>query len=225
MWANVSRIVAEGSRSAVHPRALVSVYRGGDHAHRPLTSKAPLRDEAQTADSLLASQRGSMGAFAQLIRQHQSSVFTLALRFTGNRADAEELAQDTFLELHGALQQISSPLHLRHWVLRTVSHRSLNRLRQRGRRPRLVSFDFLELGAVDPAAVPEVDHLASARVYEKILELAPDARAVLLLRFQEDLDPTEIATMLAMPLNTVKSHLRRSLEWLRAQCAGAEHGL
>jgi RNA polymerase sigma-70 factor (ECF subfamily) len=179
----------------------------------------------QGADLLLAAQRGSEGALAQIIRQHESSVFSLALRFTGNRLDAEELAQDTFLQLDGALSQISSPLHLRHWLLRTVSHRSLNWLRQRGRRPRLVPLATVEPEVEEAIAAPETDHLATAKVHALILQLPPDARAVLLLRLQEDLDPAEIATMLAMPLNTVKSHLRRSVEWLRAQCAGADHGL
>jgi RNA polymerase sigma-70 factor (ECF subfamily) len=45
--------------------------------------------------------------------------------------------------------------------------------------------------------------------------LTPDARAVVLLRYQEDLDPTDIARTLDMPVNTVKSHLKRSLESLR----------
>jgi RNA polymerase sigma-70 factor (ECF subfamily) len=166
-----------------------------------------------------------MGAFAQLIRQHQARVFTLALRFTGNRPDAEELAQDTFLQLHGSLSQISSPLHLRHWLLRTVSHRSLNMLRQRGRRPRLVSLDTTAEFAADAAALPQVDHLAASRLHGLLLQLGPDARAVMLLRLQEDLDPSDIAAVLAMPLNTVKSHLRRSLDWLRTQYAGDEHGL
>ncbi len=191
-----------------------------------LNPDAPVSDaQGDGARQLLAARNGTAEAFAQLIRQHQASVFTLALRFTGNRADAEELAQDTFLQLHGALSQISSPLHLRHWLLRTVSHRSLNRLRQRGRRPRLVSIDSATEAAAAPAAAPEADHLASSRLHGLLLQLAPEARAVMLLRLQEDLDPSDIANVLAMPLNTVKSHLRRSLEWLRTQYAGAEHEL
>jgi RNA polymerase sigma-70 factor (ECF subfamily) len=57
-----------------------------------------------------------------------------------------------------------------------------------------------------------------------LAQLQPDARVVLLLRFQEDLDPAEIATVMKMSVNTVKSHLRRSLEWLRSECTGGHHG-
>ena len=46
----------------------------------------------------------------------------------------------------------------------------------------------------------------------------------MLLRFQEDLDPSEIAGVLDMSVNTVKSHLRRSVDWMRAQCVGENHG-
>jgi RNA polymerase sigma-70 factor (ECF subfamily) len=50
-----------------------------------------------------------------------------------------------------------------------------------------------------------------------LLRLPEIPRAVVILRFQEDLDPLDIAAMLDLPLNTVKSHLRRSLDWLRGQ--------
>jgi RNA polymerase sigma-70 factor (ECF subfamily) len=53
-----------------------------------------------------------------------------------------------------------------------------------------------------------------------LAELSPPARAVLLLRYQEDLDPVEIARTLGMPLNTVKSHLKRSLESMRERTIG-----
>jgi RNA polymerase sigma-70 factor (ECF subfamily) len=191
---------------------------------------APAKPESLLPDALgadasvlLSARNGSEPALAKLIRQHQTSVFTLALRFTGNRADAEELAQDTFMEMHSVLSQIRSPVHLRHWLLRTVSHRSLDRLRQRGRRPKLVSFDTADI-AMDTTATPEADHLATSRLHGLLLQLAPDARAVMLLRLLEDLDPSDIATVLAMRLNTVKSHMRRSLDWLRAQYAGVERG-
>jgi RNA polymerase sigma-70 factor (ECF subfamily) len=55
-----------------------------------------------------------------------------------------------------------------------------------------------------------------------LLELSPPARAVLLLRYQEDLDPVDIARTLDMPINTVKSHLKRSLETLRQRAIDPE---
>ncbi|HXC60861.1 MAG TPA: sigma-70 family RNA polymerase sigma factor, partial [Steroidobacteraceae bacterium] len=170
---------------------------------------------------LRAAQRGDQAAFACLVRAHQARVFSVALRLTGRREDAEELAQDAFVQLHAALSQINSPAHLLHWLLRTISHRSIDRLRQRERSPRLVQIE-VEHAAEENA----VDPLWSRRLHALLSELPVAPRAVLLLRYQEDLEPGEIAAALDMPLNTVKSHLRRSLEWLRAQqvAAGENHG-
>jgi RNA polymerase sigma-70 factor, ECF subfamily len=160
---------------------------------------------------------GDVAAFAGLVRLHQSAVFSLALRLLGTRADAEEAAQDAFLKLHAELASISDAPHLRHWLLRTTSHRCIDRLRQRGRRP--ATSGALPVDVADEAAwgADGTDPLLARRVHHLLGALAAPARAVLLLRFQEDLDPGEIATALDMPVNTVKSHLRRSLDWLRAQ--------
>lgn len=169
--------------------------------------------EAVLADDLLAAaRRGERAAFAGLVRIHQRAVFGLALRLTGDRADAEELAQDSFLKLHASLNAIVDGRHLRHWLLRTVSHRAIDRLRHRGRQVPCVGEEAFALCADE--ASPD-DPLLRAALAALLADLPPPARAVLLLRFQEDLDPSDIAQVLGIPVNTVKSHLRRSLEWLR----------
>jgi RNA polymerase sigma-70 factor (ECF subfamily) len=174
-------------------------------------------------DSLERARRGDLAGFRELLRANKARVFGIALRITGRHADAEEVAQDVFLQLHGALAQIASAEHLKHWLLRAVSHRCIDRLRSEGSRPPLVPLDTLPESA-HAAAPDDSDPLAVAQVQRLLLQLAPEARAVVLLRFQEDLDQSDIASVLAMPLNTVKSHLRRSIEWLRAQMAGGNHG-
>jgi RNA polymerase sigma-70 factor, ECF subfamily len=162
-----------------------------------------------------AARAGDSGAFIRLVRQHQGRVFSLALRLTGCREDAEELAQDTFLALHSQLRNLESALHVRHWVCRTVTHRSIDLLRARGRRPQSRSLDqmLLEVPVEDVSGDPLLHRTLRA----VLLRLPVIPRAVMVLRFQEDLDPLDIAGMLDLPLNTVKSHLRRSLDWLRGQ--------
>jgi RNA polymerase sigma-70 factor (ECF subfamily) len=186
----------------------------------------PLMDqpeEAAPADSTFELARaGDLWAFRQLVRLHQARVFSIALRLTGRRADAEELAQDVFVQLHRALPQITSAQHMVHWLLRTVSHRCIDRIRQQERRPRLVPIEVLREGTEPAAPEMEQDPLAGARLRHLVMQLQPDARAVVLLRFQEDLDPADIAQMLQMSVNTVKSHLRRSLEWMRGQLGDSD---
>ena len=66
------------------------------------------------------------------------------------------------------------------------------------------------------------DPLLQRHLQRLLEELSPTARAVLLLRYQEDLDPLDIARTLEMPINTVKSHLKRSLESMRLKTLGVE---
>ncbi len=68
-----------------------------------------------------------------------------------------------------------------------------------------------------PVEDPSGDPLFHRTLRALLLRLPEIPRAVLVLRFQEDLDPLDIAATLDLPLNTVKSHLRRSLDWLRWQ--------
>ncbi len=174
-------------------------------------------DSANGDDCLDRARRGDIAAFRQLMLAQQGRIFSVALRFTGQRVDAEELLQDVFLQLHGALPQISSEEHLKHWLLRAISHRCIDRLRHTARRPRTVSLATLPSSSEPHALEQEADPVLGGRLRQLLLELTADARVVMLLRFQEDLDPIEIADLLAMPIPTVKSHLRRSLEWLRTQ--------
>jgi RNA polymerase sigma-70 factor, ECF subfamily len=153
---------------------------------------------------------GERAAFTALVRQHQRSVYSLALRMLSDRHAAEDLAQEVFLQLYRNLSALSSEAHLGFWLRRVTLHRAIDRLR---RAPRLES-RAEELAAVVSETEP-ADPLLERRLRALVRELPAAARAVLLLRYQEDLDPVEIARTLRMPLNTVKSHLRRSLAQLR----------
>lgn len=179
---------------------------------------------ANADDCLRRARDGDLDAFDAIFVANEKAVFSIAMRFMGRRADAQELTQDVFMQLHAALGQIVDQRHLRHWLLRTVTHRCLDRRRNDGRRPQLVPIETLEPDAQPAAPETEADPMARARLRQLLLGLPLEARAVVLLRYQEDLDPPEIASLLEMPVNTVKSHLRRSLEWLRAQCTGDNHG-
>ena len=73
-------------------------------------------------------------------------------------------------------------------------------------------------------AAPEADPFLQRRLRALLLQLPAVPRAVVVLRYQEGLAPTQIAAVLALSHNTVKSHLRRSLEWLRHQGLERFHG-
>jgi RNA polymerase sigma-70 factor (ECF subfamily) len=157
-----------------------------------------------------------MAAFAALVAANQKSVFGLAYRMLGTVDAAEDMAQEVFMQMHAKLNTLESAEHLRFWLRRVTANRAIDHLRRR----QLVEVASLDgeaqyIGCEDPG-----DPLLQRRLQSLLLQLHPAARAVMTLRYQDDLDPGEIAQVLDMPVNTVKSHLKRSLESMRASLAG-----
>jgi RNA polymerase sigma-70 factor (ECF subfamily) len=138
-------------------------------------------------------------------------VYSVALRILGQRDLAEDMAQEVFIQLHAKLPSLESPQHVIFWLRKATAHRAIDQLRRRS----LLSVTSLQDEAEYAALESEEDPLLQRRLRMLLSRLPPAARAVMTLRYQEDLDPQEIATTLDMSINTVKSHLKRSLEALR----------
>jgi RNA polymerase sigma-70 factor (ECF subfamily) len=165
---------------------------------------------------LTQAKAGDQAAFAALIRRHQNMVFSVALHMLRSRPAAEDLAQEVFLELYRSLGRLESEAHLVSWLRRVASHRCIDEIRRRNHRPEFTA-----------DALPEAGHsphtrevFVAERLQTLIAGLPARARMVVVLRYQEEMDPTEIADALDMPVNTVKSHLRRSIAALRERLLG-----
>jgi RNA polymerase sigma-70 factor, ECF subfamily len=163
-------------------------------------------------------QTGKQGAwsaldFAGLVEEHQSMVFSVACHFLHDREAAEEVAQEVFLSLHRHMKDLQSAAHAAFWLRKVAVQRSFDEARRRKRRHQ-VSLDSISEPA-GAAQGPPRDPLLGATLRRLIASLPETPRMVMLLRYQEDLEPSEIAATLQMPVATVKSHLQRSLALLR----------
>jgi RNA polymerase sigma-70 factor, ECF subfamily len=176
-------------------------------------------DPPCTSGELLArAMSGDAAAFGTLVRAHQRSVYSLALRMLNDRHQAEDLAQEVFLQLYRSLASVESEEHLGFWLRRVTMHRAIDRLR---REPKYLASPLADAELV-AGETADADPLLERRLRALLEKLAPAARAVVVLRYQQDLDPVEIGRTLKMSVNTVKSHLKRSLAQLReALTAGA----
>jgi RNA polymerase sigma-70 factor (ECF subfamily) len=156
--------------------------------------------------------------FRRLVETHQRMVFSLALRVTGEYGVAEEVAQDAFLELYRSGERLLSEDHTRFWLRRVTVHRATDALRRRSRQPEAGAEEWM-----DEQFIPENDAAVNAAVLallEELLRGLPEAmRVAVVLRYQEEMLPDEIATLLGQPLNTVKSNLQRGLQLLRRKAA------
>lgn len=162
----------------------------------------------------------SAGEFRELVQLHQSRVFSIALRILGDRGTAEEVAQDVFLALYRDLDRFQSEEHLLAWLRRVAVHRATDACRRRTSRVDSAAEEFQE-ERMPATGTTHAGGSVSDGIEELIATLPPKQRAIVLLRYQEDMLPMDIAQTLGMPLATVKSNLQRALKQLRTQ-AGTE---
>ena len=148
-------------------------------------------------------------------------VYSLAWHSLGDHAAAEELAQDVFLSLHQHLPKLESEAHVRHWLRQVTTRRCIDEARKRKLRPRLSLDD-----APEPALEEHPrDPLLHDQLQKELANLPAHARAVVVLRYQEEMEPTEIAQVLNLPVNTIKTRLHRALKMLRERMVGPVTGV
>src|SRR6266567_4430403 len=160
-----------------------------------------------------------------MVREHQSMVFSMARHFLRDRWLAEELSQEVFLHLHKNLRAIQSPSHLVFWLRKVTSHRCIDQARRLKLRPRVSLTEYLERAPEPASREPEPDPLLAGVLRRLIARLPERSRMIVILRYQEDLEPAEIAGMLDIPLGTVKSNLHRSLALLRGKLERERKGI
>jgi RNA polymerase sigma-70 factor (ECF subfamily) len=152
--------------------------------------------------------------FEQIVSQHSAMVYSIAFNFFRDVGLAEDISQEAFLKLSMNLGGIKSETHLALWLRRATVRLCIDEYRKFAKR-----FKALE-SAPEPVSVHEdEDFLASRRVRELMSKLPKLLRMALVLRFQEDLSPSEIAEIMREPVNTVKSRIKRGLDVLRRKLA------
>jgi RNA polymerase sigma-70 factor (ECF subfamily) len=169
--------------------------------------------------------RGDPEAFARLVSLNERMVYGLALRLLGDADEAQDLAQEVFLQVYRSLGRFEGRSSLKTWIYRIVVNQCRNRKRWWRRRRRERSLRFEELAARDEAQLAAPDANApfalilgrerARRVQEALLKISFDHRAVLLLREVEEMSCEEIAATLGLAEGTVKSRLARAREALR----------
>jgi RNA polymerase sigma-70 factor (ECF subfamily) len=173
----------------------------------------------QEAELVARLRRGDLRAFEELVITYQHRVFGVALRMLGNRAEAEEIAQETFLRAHRALPEFRGEARLGTWLYAIASRLCLNRLATPERR--LARADDAALAAApghepDAAAALERSELEAA-VRDAIAALPDERRIVVILRDLEGLSYEEIGEVLDLEPGTVRSRLHRARMDLKAK--------
>lgn len=162
---------------------------------------------------------GDVNAFRSLVERHKAMVFSIAYRMLGDYGLAEEVAQDVFVDLHRWMDRLQGDAHITFWLRRTATHRATDAIRRRNVRPEAAAEEWEESferaflarrGGDRDSAVT-----LSARLERALLTLPEQQRAAVVLRYQEELSPDEIAHVMGDTVPAVKSHLQRGMALLR----------
>jgi RNA polymerase sigma-70 factor (ECF subfamily) len=170
---------------------------------------------------------GDVSAFESLIRRHEGRVFGLLMRMLGNREDAEDVAQETFISLHRHGHRFRHDARFSTFVYRVAANAALNRRRTLGRKnARLRKLQVRQAAGDDLPTTPRNPESAAfgtqvqAQVQDALLQLPNDLRIATVLYDIEGLSYREIAAALEIPEGTVKSRIHRARSALREGLKG-----
>ena len=152
----------------------------------------------------------------QVMRQHGDSVYAAAYSLLKNKADAEDAVQDTFLKYYERTRAFASEEHLRAWLLRSAINRAKDLLRAASRKNCVP----LEDAPPQAGAFPSPE---SRELFAAVLALPEQYRTVIHLHYYEDYSVQEIAGLLHLTGQTVKTRLYRGRQLLRAEFEGGNN--
>lgn len=188
-----------------------------DHLVEPSVTKSPvvLFSTVGMSDAELVrrARDGDTGALRDLVDRHYDDCWRYAFRVLGDRADAEDVVQETFLRAHAALANYREQAQFREWLFTILVNQCRNAASARARRQqRFVAADIADApqASVLPPPLPD-DELARA-----IAQLEPAQREALLLRFGEDMDYDQMSRATGASTSALKMRVKRACDRLRS---------
>lgn len=174
---------------------------------------------------------GSLDAYEQLLRRYESKVYNLALKFTRNPEDAEEVLQDVFVTLYQKIKGFEGKSAFSSWLYRIVVNASFMKLRKRKQNPAVSIEDltpmmrsqFLDWPDHQPAVRSDsitINNELRSIVESAITRLPDEYRAVFVLRDVDGLSNQEVSEILDISLPAIKSRLHRARIMLRRKLLG-----
>jgi RNA polymerase sigma-70 factor (ECF subfamily) len=172
-------------------------------------------DDQQAISAVLT---GDVNAFAVLVERYQKPIYNLMYRMTGSQADALDLAQETFIKAYEKLDRFNTGKKFFPWLYTIGMNHARNFLRRARLEPQPVREEWEEDGRVDHPGEEEerlclrLDH---QRIQQALLEIPPDYREAVLLRYQEELSMEDVAAALQLSVSGAKMRVHRGLDKLR----------
>lgn len=180
----------------------------------PAPRRTPILDPGEEAALVRSAQGGDQEAFTRIVQAYQRAVYRVAYGLARNAADADDLAQETFVRAYQAIGRFRVGEPLYPWLARIATNLAFSLFRRRRRRPETALEPMMAAGAQWGVDDDPAEHVAASerdeRVRKAFEKLSPEHQAVLSLRAVQDLSYQEIAEALRVPPGTVMSRLSRA---------------
>ena len=195
---------------------------------RPRVELATASDQ----EVVLEARDGRQAAYRELVRRYERPIFSLIYRMVRNREQAEDLSQETFVKALNAIESYRPEYKFSSWIFKIANNVAIDHLRRReldtlsldgsphALTPEAVQATALQLGDRQETALEELEaRELGGEIERAIALLRPEYRSCILLRHVEGRPYEEIATMLDLPLGTVKTYIHRARGELREALA------
>lgn len=187
---------------------------------------------ASDQEVVLEARAGREAAYRELVRRYERPIFSLIYRMVRNREQAEDLSQETFVKALNAIESYRPEFKFSSWIFKIANNVAIDHLRRReldtlsldgsphALTPEAVQASALQLGDRQETALEELEARELGGEIERAIGLLrPEYRACILLRHVEGRAYEEIATILDLPLGTVKTYIHRARGELRQALA------
>ncbi len=180
--------------------------------------------DTQTDEQLLSEYRkGNEQAFMVLMRRYERELFNFLLRFLGNSAQAEDIFQETFLQVHLSIESFDASRRFRPWLYTIAANKARDLLRKQSRHGSVQItgdeegdeanfWDMMLQDKTTPDAILDQKQQTRA-VREVVAEMPENLREILLLAYYNQLAYKDMAEVLKIPLGTVKSRLHSAVAY------------
>lgn len=158
-------------------------------------------------------QQGDLFAFETLVKRYQRGIVSFVYRIVHNFETAEEVGQDTFFKLYQTIERLDTSKRFSTYLFEIAKNTAISTLRKQHKEVRLDEMAEIAEDESFYEALAQSEKERSVR--EAVAELEEKYRLVLRLYYFDDLSYEEISTRLKLPLNTVRTHLRRAREALK----------
>lgn len=176
-----------------------------------------------TRELLERCRRAEPGAFEELVERTQRQVYTLAYRLTGDRHEAEDVAQEAYLRVFRSMGGFREDARFETWLYRIVTNAAMTQMRKKGRFGVLLAEDR-EQPAPEPEVRPMDEAIERDELKRALAELPPETRAIVVLKDVYGLSVQEIAKDAGLTEGAVKLRLHRARKRLKETLYGTHPG-